>query len=110
MEQSHNKLLIDILTAINEIEKFNESISSFEVFKNNILVRKASERNLEIIGEAVKKLKNFGLILNNASKIISFRNFIAHEYDKIDAEIVWVIIKRHLPLLKFEVITVIESG
>lgn len=40
--------------------------------------------------------------MGNAVKIIAFRNYIVHEYDKLDVERVYVILKRHLPKLKIE--------
>jgi uncharacterized protein with HEPN domain len=32
--------------------------------------------------------------------VVDFRNRIIHSYDNIDASIVWVIVKRHLPILR----------
>jgi len=60
---------------------------------------------LAIIGELVNKLKqeNPNCVLTNAKQIIDFRNRLIHSYDNIDISIVWVILKRHLPILKEEV-------
>ncbi len=98
------KYLEDIKLSIEQINDFVHEIYSFDTFKNNILVKKATERNIEIIGECCKRLLANELELQNAKKIISFRNFIAHEYDKVDDEIVWGILKRHLPMLYLEVL------
>jgi len=42
------------------------------------------------------------LSLENARKIVGFRNRLIHAYDAVDSSMVWAIIKRHLPPLKEE--------
>jgi uncharacterized protein with HEPN domain len=66
---------------------------------------------LAIIGEATNKIKqkDNDFALNNAKKIIDFRNRLIHSYDNIDSSIVWVIVKRHLPLLKEEIENLINN-
>lgn len=47
------KWLFDILSAIEEIELYFEEIpKDFFVFEKNNILKRAIERNLEIIGEA----------------------------------------------------------
>ena len=41
--------------------------------------------------------------LENAKKIIGFRNILIHTYDAIDNSIVWAILKNHLGPLKEEI-------
>ena len=63
----------------------------------------AVERQLGIIGEAINKFDAIHpeISLENARKIVGFRNRIIHAYDSIDNSIIWVIVKRHLePLHK----------
>ena len=100
-----NKYLFDIQSAISLIELFTQDIGSFEQYLNDIKTQSAVERQLAIIGEAVSRLKqeNNDFVLNNAKKMIDFRNRLIHSYDNIDCSIVWVIIKRHIPLLKKEI-------
>jgi uncharacterized protein with HEPN domain len=43
------------------------------------------------------------LEIKNAQKIIGTRNRIAHEYDYISDEVIWIIILRELPELKKEI-------
>jgi uncharacterized protein with HEPN domain len=73
--------------------------------------RRAVERNLEIIGEAVnrilKKDRDFKLV--NAEKIIATRNRIIHGYDKISDDLIWSIVINHLPKLKDEVTGILEA-
>ena len=78
----------------------------FFVYKNDLKTKKAVERNIEIIGEAINRIlkyKDCTIKINNAQKIIGTRNRIAHEYDAISDKIIWTIIIRELPKLKEEV-------
>ncbi len=57
MEERHLKWLYDIKVSIEEIDGFlEENGKTFEVYKNKLLLKKAIERNLEIIGEAVNRI------------------------------------------------------
>lgn len=103
MKHNPKKLYEDIIEAIIEIEDFEKGILSIEDFKSQIMAKKAIERNFTIIGEACTRLKALNITLENALKIIAFRNYIVHEYDKLDNETIYVILKRHLPKLKIEV-------
>lgn len=107
MEANHLKWLYDIKVAIDEIESFlDDNGSTYEAYKNNLLLKKAIERNLEIIGEAVNRIvKQYPEIkIENARSIIGLRNFIIHSYDNITDETIWAIIINHMPKLKEEVI------
>ncbi len=61
--------------------------------------------NLEIIGEAVSRIKkvNKEFTLTNDRKIIDTRNRIAHGYDTVSDDVIWSIVINHIPLLKTEV-------
>jgi uncharacterized protein with HEPN domain len=63
------------------------------------------ERNLEIIGEANKRIldKDSGIKISHPTKIISLRNRIIHGYDVISDELIWGILINDLPKLKSEV-------
>jgi uncharacterized protein with HEPN domain len=69
------------------------------------MLRRAVEREFEIIGEAMNRIDNLDSAIEISSKkqIISMRNRVMHGYDKIDDEIVWGTIVRHLPILKKEI-------
>ncbi len=63
----------------------------FFEFKNDLKTKKAVERNIEIIGEAVNRIvKKSGSVvkIQNAKQIIGTRNRIAHEYDNISDEVI----------------------
>ena len=67
---------------------------------------------MSIIGEAVNKFDALHpeMRLNNARKIVGFRNRLIHAYDAIDSSVVWAIIKKHLRPLKEEVMTILNSN
>ncbi|MDO9579564.1 MAG: DUF86 domain-containing protein [Bacteroidales bacterium] len=98
MTEKGLKYLADIIHAIELIEEFTISISSYSDYEKDLKTQSAVERQLGIIGEAVNK---FDLLhpessLKNARKIVGFRNRIIHAYDAVDSSMIWAIIKRHL--------------
>ena len=98
--------LFDILNAIEEINSFfANDIKDFEYFQNDLKTKRAVERNLEIIGEAMSRiLKQDGSIeISNSKKIIDTRNRIIDGYDSVSDGIIWGIVIKHLPLLKDEI-------
>jgi uncharacterized protein with HEPN domain len=105
------KYLSDILRAIELIEEFTSTISEFKDYESDLKTQSAVERQLGIIGEAVNKFDTLypEYSLKNARKIIGFRNRLILAYDAVDATIIWVIIKRHLPLLKSEVVNIFNN-
>jgi len=76
------------------------------------MYRFSIERQLEIIGEAANNL-SAGLKNKYADtpweKIISFRNFLKHEYFGIDLELVWGIIESQIPVLKKDIEKVLQQ-
>lgn len=112
MKEKHLKWLHDIKVSILEIEGFlEEHGKTFEIYKNNLLLKKAIERNLGIIGEAVNRItREYPEIkIENARGIIGLRNFIIHSYDNITDETIWAIILNHLPKLKKEIIVLLPD-
>ena len=73
--------------------------------RNNKQLRRAVERELEIIGEAVNHLLALDetIAIDNARRIVDLRNFVIHGYDKVDNVIIWGVISRDLPKLKEQV-------
>ena len=98
--------LFDINTAIEEIESFFEvGEKMFENYRADLKTKRAIERNLEIVGEAVKRIleEDNSISLTNARKIVDTRNRIIHGYDSISDDVIWGIVINHLPKLKTEV-------
>lgn len=98
--------LYDILNAINEIDSFLEDMpNDFNAYQNDLRTRRAIERNIEIIGEAMNRIlqEDENIHLSNARKIVDTRNRIIHGYDSVSDEIIWSIVTTHLPTLRQEV-------
>jgi uncharacterized protein with HEPN domain len=106
MDERVEKWLYDIRFAIEEIDSyFENSGKTFVDFKQNLMLKRAIERNLEIIGEAANRIltRKPDIEINNARKIVNLRNFIIHSYDSISDENIWAIIINNLPELKKEI-------
>lgn len=79
MDERIEKWLFDIKLSIEEIESFfpEEEFNFFD-YKENTMLKRAVERNLEIIGEAVNRiLKRDDLFeekIKNARAIVGLRN------------------------------------
>ena len=104
--------LYDILNAIIEIESFlSDSPKDFLAYQNDLKTRRAVERNIEIIGEAMSRIlnKDSTIELSNSRKIVDTRNRIIHGYDSVSDDIIWGILINHLPLLKTEVQKLLEE-
>ena len=75
-------------------------------YDSSLLLRSAVERQIEIIGEAVRRLEILDQVLtsklSDARRIIAFRNIIAHGYDSFVNNIVWQIVREKLPVLLAE--------
>ncbi|MFM1770971.1 MAG: hypothetical protein RLZZ71_113 [Bacteroidota bacterium] len=106
MEKNQSSLLYDILNAIIEIEFFLDIEGmDFTRYVLDLKTKRAVERNLEIVGEAMNRLvKGFpDFKLTNSRKIIDVRNRIIHGYDSVSDEIIWTILNDSIPPLKTEV-------
>ncbi len=98
--------LFDIISAITEIDSFFEDGNKvFDFYTNDLKTKRAVERNLEIIGEAIKRIleKDEKIKISNAQKIVDTRNRIIHGYDTVSDDVIWGIIINHLPKLKNEI-------
>lgn len=107
MDNRINACLEDIIRSINEIFDFLPAERNFFTYQNDLKTKKAVERNIEIIGEAINRIKKYDSVqieINNAQKIIGTRNRIVHDYDNISDEVIWTIIIKELPDLKNEVL------
>ena len=69
------------------------------------MLRRAIERDLEIIGEAVNRILKVdkSIQISNVKKIVGLRNQIIHAYDNVVDEVLWGIVVNHIPLLKIEI-------
>jgi len=105
MENEVKKYLYDIQESITSIENYLGTKRDFNVYLKNKMLRRAVEREFEIIGEAMNRIDKLMPDIEISSKelIIGMRNRVIHGYDKIDDGIVWGTIVRHLPILQEEI-------
>jgi uncharacterized protein with HEPN domain len=111
MNEKAKKSLLDILAAISEIEEFISQVDGIEGYKQNLLVRRGTERMLGIIGEASTRFEREveESILSNNRQIRGLRNRLVHVYDDIDNETIWGVIVAHLPALAQEVKEILSN-
>lgn len=112
MDERILKWLYDIKGAISEIDHHLAGFPrDFRQYQSNTLLKRAVERDLEIIGEAVNRIIRLdpSFPIANAKRIIGLRNQIIHAYDNVSDEDIWAIINKHVPILKEEVQKLIES-
>ena len=105
MNEKTEKYLYDIDACVTRLEKHLSICPTYFDFEINITVIKAVEREFEIIGEALRNIRNndANILISDQSKIIGLRNIIAHSYDSVEPSQLWGIIKNHIPKLKNEV-------
>jgi uncharacterized protein with HEPN domain len=106
MDNSIKTWLYDILGSINEIESYFVDIPKlFEVYKNDLRTKRAVERNIEIIGEAMSRIlkEDNHIQISNSRKIVDVRNRIIHGYDSVSDDVIWGIVIKNLPVLQKEV-------
>jgi len=106
MQHKILKYLLDIESVILEIEAIkSKSENNFTNFKSDIILQRAIERDLEIIGEAIRKMLEIepDILISASKNIIGLRNIISHAYDSVEPEMIWGIIQKNIPLLSDEV-------
>ncbi|HOK37949.1 MAG TPA: DUF86 domain-containing protein [Bacteroidales bacterium] len=105
MEVEIKTWLVDIKQAITEINLFLPDKKDFYAFQRDLKTKRAIERNIEIIDEAVNRIikANPEFPITNARKIIDTRNRIIHGYDSVSEDIIWAIVVRELENLEAEV-------
>lgn len=112
MDNNIKTWLFDILSSINEIESyFVETPKMFEIYQNDLRTKRAVERNVEIIGEAMSRILKLDseIEISNSRKIVDVRNRIIHGYDSVSDDIIWGIVIRNLPVLQKEVEILLEE-
>ncbi len=99
-------LLEDIREAAQYItdETAGESLASFSEERRLL---QTVERNFEIIGEAMRRLRqedpSIAARFTDVREIVDFRNFLVHAYELVRPERVWRTVQYSLPILLEEV-------
>lgn len=97
--------LVDMQHAAAGIVLFTMG-KSLDDYRGDRMLRSAVERQFEIIGEALTRLRakspELAEQISEYRKIISFRNVLIHGYDAVDDEVTWRIVVEKLPILQRE--------
>jgi uncharacterized protein with HEPN domain len=97
--------LEDMEKAIAEINDFLPEPRNFTAFEKDVKTKRAVERNIEIIGEAMSRIlsKEPNVEISGSRKIVDTRNRIIHGYDSVSDDVIWLIVNRYLPVLLEEI-------
>ncbi len=90
MSKTNVEYVRDILHEIDDVLKF--TTEGRQAFAESAAIQKAVVRSYEIIGEICKRLPSELRDANaqiNWRKLITFRDFLVHNYDKINLRYVW---------------------
>jgi uncharacterized protein with HEPN domain len=113
MPRETRALLLDILHAAELLEQRTSALD-LEKFQADVWIQSAAERQLIVIGEAVRRLREFdaemAARLPDARSIVGFRNVLVHSYERIDVEIVWQAIQIRIPILRAEVAKLLSES
>ena len=106
MRLEAKKYLFDIKQAADLLLRFSHG-KTFSEFTADPLLRSATERQFEIIGEALNQLSKIDpdtvAAISEYRRIIAFRNILIHGYAEIDHRLVWGILEGKLPELHRQV-------
>ena len=99
--REEKKLLVDIIESIHSIDEHLENRRILDEYLTNKTKRRAVEREIEIIGEAMSKLLKINptISISYARIIVDLRNKVIHAYDSVDDILIWKIIMKDIPLL-----------
>ncbi len=113
MSPKARKLLEDVRDSAAFILERTRGLTA-ATCKADRLVRQAVERNFEIIGEAVNRLRKSEPVaastITGLERIIAFRNVLIHGYQLIKHDEVWNVITESLPVLLREVDEIIRCA
>jgi uncharacterized protein with HEPN domain len=112
MPRDFNVYLEDVLDAVGKIRRYVAGMS-YAQFRGDSKTQDAVIRNLEIIGEAIKKVPEDVRARHPQlewKKIAGMRDILAHEYFGVDVEIVWDVVQNKLTELETVVTSEIQRN
>ena len=111
--------LAQILESVEVIEERCKSYQNIDDFLQTpwgMTILDACILRLQVIGETIKAIDDKtrqALFIRYPQipwrKVIGLRNIISHEYANIDYEIIWTVIRKHLPRLKETILLIKEE-
>ena len=103
--------LTNISDCLAQIESYTQS--GRDSFLASRMAQDAVIRNLEIFGEATKRLSP-GLREKHADlpwrQMAGLRDVLIHDYARVDAEEVWGIVERDLPALQVRIEAMLQAA
>ncbi|MEN6326317.1 MAG: DUF86 domain-containing protein [Syntrophomonas sp.] len=102
--------LVHINECINKIEQY--TISGKDAFMESSYTQDAVIRNLEVIGEATKRIS---MDFRNQypdipwKQMAALRDVLIHDYMGIDVQIVWNVVAKDLPQVKMKLNSVLSK-
>jgi uncharacterized protein with HEPN domain len=113
MRREAQAYLWDAQRAAEAIAEFTRG-KSFEIFAGELLLRSAVERQFEIVGEALSRLRrdypDVAARVPDLKRIVAFRNILVHGYAAIDRETVWRAVQENLPALRAVLSQLLSEG
>lgn len=105
MDRRVKQYIFDIQNSIDAVESYLKTVSSFDDYINSKMLRRAIEREIEIIGEAMNRILKLdpSISISNSRRIVDTRNKIIHGYDEVDDVVIYVIATKHLKDLRQEI-------
>ena len=105
--------LLDALRAADNILLFVRN-SSLKDFREDVLLRSATERQFEIVGEALSQLAKveplFARRIPELPQVVKFRNILIPGYASIIPERVWRAARENLPSLRAVLDSLLQEG
>lgn len=113
MHPTSPKSLKDMLRASDLILQHTAG-RTFDDYERDPFFRASIERFFEIIGEALNRLDRkdpaTAALIPDHREIIDFRNVLAHGYDTVDNDRVWLYVQDELPRLREQVADLLRQG
>ena len=102
MRHDIRKSVWDAMEACRAIWEFADGLT-LETYLANRRDRRAIERELEILGEALNRIDeadpSFRNYLPEMGRAIGMRNRLAHGYDRVSDTAVWAAAKENIPIM-----------
>lgn len=103
--------LYDIQDAIAKIDTF--TMGGKQAFMDSALIQDAVVRNLEVIGEATKRLTQETKMATPHipwRRVAGLRDILIHDYARVNFEAVWNVVEEHLPSLRQTIASLLRDS